>query len=62
MLFKWAIWGSVAVLSFGVFGPAEGAEGKIGGLAFAICVTATAISSPPERTSMKTVSNSGGYI
>ena len=37
MLFKWAIRGSVAVLSFGVFGPAEGAEGKIGGLAFGDC-------------------------
>ena len=34
MLLKWAIRGSVAVLSFGLFGPAEGAEGKITGVAF----------------------------
>ncbi len=34
MLFKYTIRGSVAVLSFGLFGPAEGAEGKITGVAF----------------------------
>ena len=29
MLLRWTVWGSVAVLSFGLYGLAEGAEGKI---------------------------------
>ena len=34
MLLRWTVWGSVAVLSFGLYGLAEGAEGKIKGVAF----------------------------
>ncbi|MDE3000778.1 MAG: porin [Gemmatimonadota bacterium] len=34
MLLKWKVWGITALLSLGLFGPADGAEGKIKGVAF----------------------------